>query len=134
MTTEEAISAANAWVDHARPVIKAWLAMEDISLGGAWLDADSAQRRAKRDGDKPAATEAFMRLQSYDEAGRHLATCRKELFGMLDGIRDNYRCDYARSASMDADEAEWDSVEEFNDELDRGIVSVDAAARMVEGE
>jgi hypothetical protein len=121
MTTEEAISAANAWVDHARPIIRAYLAIEEVCMASAICEVHYG---------KDAISKA--RTSDYREADGYIKDAQSELFDMLAGIRDNHRCDYARSASIDADEAEWDSVEAFNDELDRGIVSVDAAVRMVE--
>ena len=53
---------------------------------------------------------------------------------MIDGIRDNYRCDYCAHGNSDMTDAEWDAVEEFNDELDRGMISLAAAIKQVEAE
>jgi hypothetical protein len=121
MNIEEAISAANAWVAHARPIIQAYLAMEDARLSAAICEVHYGEDTISK-----------QRTHDYREADGYVKDAQRSLYDMLDGIRDNYRCDYARSVSMDADEAELDAADAFNDELDRGIVSVDAAVRMVE--
>lgn len=130
----DAETVSKMWLDHARPVMKAWLAMDDITLAGAWLDADRAQRVAKRDGDKDAATEAFVRLQSYDEANRLITACRKGLVDMLDGIRDNYICDAIPPQPADDDEEAWEARDRVIDAMHADVLSVEAAVRVVEGE
>ncbi|MFK4794919.1 hypothetical protein [Sphingobium sp. ZW T5_29] len=107
----DAIAKANQWVVTAKPVIRAWFALDDIA--GDLFEADQRTR---------------------DEARGLLRKPRDEMYRMIEGIRDDFRCDHVMYASDDADEAEWDRVEEFNDELDRGMASVAAAIKQVEAE
>ncbi len=107
----DAIAKANQWVAAAKPVIRAYFAMDDIAS-----DLFSADDRIR------------------EEARGILRKPIRELMDMIDGIRDNYRCDHVIHPSDNADEAEWDRVIEFNDELDRGMVSVAAAIKQVERE
>jgi hypothetical protein len=53
---------------------------------------------------------------------------------MIVGIREDFRCDHVLHGNSDMTEAEWDQVEEFNDELERGMVSAAAAIKQVEAE
>lgn len=107
----DAIAKANQWVAAAKPVIRAWFALDDIAG-----DLFTAEQRIR------------------DEARGLLRKPRDEMYRMIEGIRDDFRCDHVVHASEDADDAEWDRVEEFNDELDRGMVSVAAAIKQVEAE
>lgn len=134
MILQTATTAANAWTIHARPIIRAYLAMEDVSVNSAWLEASAMQRQGKHDGDKDAETEGFVRVQSYNEATRYIDTCQSSLYDMLEGIRDNYLADQCPPMPDDDDDAAWDARDAFNDELARSVISVDAAVRMVEGE
>jgi len=117
----EATAAANKWVSHAAPIIRAYLAMQNVDMVSA-----ICENHYGKDSDSKART------RDYREANGYIENASAELYYMLDGIRDNYRCDYVRSASMDADDAEWDAVEAFNDELDRGLITVEAAIKAVE--
>lgn len=134
MDIVEATIHANAWTIHARPIIRTYLTMDDVSISSAWLEASAMHRKAKRDGDKNAETEGFVRVQSYNEAMRYIASCQSSLYDMLEGIRDNYLADQCPPMPDDDDEAAWDARDAFNDELARSVISVDAAVRMVEGE
>ena len=107
----DAIAKANQWVDAAKPVIRAYFAVDDA----ACLLFD-AQDRIK------------------EEARGILRKPCRDLSDMIGGIRDDFRCDHVMHGHSDMTDAEWDAVEEFNDELARGMVSVAAAIKQVERE
>lgn len=107
----DAIAKANQWVAQAKPVIRAYFTLDDVAA-----DLFSADDRIR------------------EEARSILRKPIRELMDMIDGIRDNYRCDHVMHGASEMTEAEWDQVEEFNDELERGMVSVAAAIKQVERE
>lgn len=107
----DAIAKANQWVAAAKPVIRAWFALDDIA--GDLFTADQRIR---------------------DEARGLLRKPRDEMYRMIEGIRDDFRCDHVMHGNSDMTEAEWDRVEEFNGELERGMVSVATAIKQVEAE
>lgn len=107
----DSIAKANQWVAAAKPVIRAWYAMDAIAA-----DLFVADERIR------------------EEARAILRKPMRELDEMIDGIRDDFRCDHVMHGNSDMTEAEWDQVEEFNDELERGMVSVAAAIKQVERE
>lgn len=107
----DAIAKANQWVAAARPVIRAYFALDDIMAD--LFDADKRIR---------------------DEARAIVRKPFNEMHDMIDGIREDFRCDHVMSGNSDMTDAEWDQVEEFNDELDRGMVSVATAIKQVERE
>lgn len=121
---EQAIEAADKWMDHARPIIKCWLAMHDV---GFFSDVICENHYGKDAISK-------MKTSDYREAADICYKASNELFAMIEAIRDNYRCDYSQSYTSDLTDAEGDAVEEFNDELERRMISVEAAVRIVEGE
>lgn len=107
----DAIAKANQWVAAAKPVIRAYLEMDGIA------------------GDLFAADERIR-----DEARGILRKPIRELYDMIDGICEDHRCDHVMHGHSEMTDAEWDLVEEFNDELERGMVSVAAAIKQVERE
>lgn len=107
----DAIAKANQWVASAKPVIRAWYALDAIASD--LFDAPANIR---------------------EEARAILRKPMREMDEMIVGIRDNYRCDHVMHGTSEMSEAEWDLVEEFNDELERGMVSVAAAIKQVERE
>lgn len=107
----DAIAKANQWVAQAKPVIRAYFAMDDIAS-----DLFSADDRIR------------------EEARGILRKPIREMYDMIDGIRENHRCDHVMSGDTGMTDAEWDAVEEFNDELERGMVSVATAIKQVEAE
>jgi hypothetical protein len=123
MNIEQAIEGGNEWVSHARPIIKAYLAMEEACMASAICEVHYG-----RDDMSKART------RDYREADGYRKDAQRRMYDMLEGIRDNYRCDYYRNTDSDASEAVWDENETFNDDLERGMISVDAAVRMVEDE
>jgi len=107
----DAIAKANQWVAQAKPVIRAYFALDDILCD--LIDADKRIR---------------------DEARAIVRKPFNEMHQMIDGIREDHRCDHVMSGNSDMTDAEWDQVEEFNDELERGMVSVATAIKQVERE
>lgn len=134
---ETAIAEANQWLPHARPIIKVYLDMEEACfLSGAWVEADKTLRSAV---SKEQRTQARRMRDDYDEANSHCEKARTALYAMLEGIRDNYRCDHLLPYpypndgfdSEDAHDEAYDRAENFNNELDRNLITVEAAVRMV---
>lgn len=107
----DAIAKANQWVAAAKPVIRAYFAIDDVAC------------------DLYAADRAIC-----EEARGILRKPLRDLSDMIDGIRDNYRCDHVMHGETGMTDSEWDAVEAFNEELERGMVSVAAAIKQVEAE
>jgi hypothetical protein len=137
VTIEAAIERANKWVDVARPVIKAMFAVED---------AQSPVRKARLADPKGYAFYAKMSPEAriWEEAESYLTKCREQLSEMLDGIRDNYLCDERMPGPQESEPDDpvarqaldnaWSDADDFNDELERGCLSTDAAVKLVEAE
>jgi hypothetical protein len=134
-TPAMAIEAANAWVNTARPIIKAWFQLDEAHLHVSRARLSDPKGFAAYHKMSPAA-------RTWEEAQSLIDKCRAELFEMLGGIRDNFICD-ERMEGPSIDEPEgaaeqrawdnaWSDSEEFNDEIERGCMSVDAAIRIVE--
>lgn len=125
---ESAVAHANAWVDTARPVIKAMLLIEDAP--------DYAVLKALVDPAIPSLRDAMSARQrvatdTWREARGIIRNARGELFEMLDGIRDSFLCDDRQGWVSGMSDEQAEAVDAFNDELDRLVVSVDAAVKMV---
>ena len=123
---DAAVSAANRdWTIHARPIALAALAMEaPAELHTALVDNHFGKDAISK-----------VKTRDYREAKGYIETARLALMEMLEGIRDNYRCDHCRSYPMDIStitEAEADEIDRFNEALDAGIMSVDAFLTEVE--
>jgi hypothetical protein len=136
-TPAMAIEAANAWVNTARPIIKAWFQLDEAHLHVIRARLGDPNGYGSYHKMSPAA-------RTWEEAHRLIDKCRGELFEMLAGIRENAICD-ERMEGPSIDEPEgaaeqrawdnaWSDSEEFNDEIERCCMSVDAAIRLVEGE
>lgn len=136
-TPAMAIEAANAWVNTARPIIKAWFQLDEAHLHVVRARLDDPKGYGSYHKMSPAA-------RTWEEAQSLIDKCRSELFEMLGGIRDNFICDERMEGpSIDEptdpierqawDDA-WSDSEEFNDEIERGCMSVDAAIKLVESE
>lgn len=104
---------ADTWAVTARPLIEAYLAVED-------------------------AKDPLYQLDSY--LGRSIAIgalddVLRELRDYIEAIRDDALADMCPpQPADDAPEAEWDDRDEFNDELARNTVSVETAILNVERE
>lgn len=106
-----AVEKANAWSVAARPIVKAIFALED------------AEGEVLRGCD----------LRTYREAKPILCAPQRELRELLVGMREEFIADQMPpQPSSDAPEAEWDARDQFQDELEREVVTVDAlVAKMV---
>lgn len=124
MTIEEATVAANeGWIDHARPIIRAYLAMEEACMASAICSVHYG-----KDDISKAKT------RDYREADGYRKEAQQWMLDMLDGIRDNYLCDNYLPYPMTGTDEEAETADEFNDALAKAVISVDAAVWLVEGE
>lgn len=123
MDIQDAIVTANRdWTAHSRPIALAVIAMD----APAGLYSALTDNHWGKDWLSRAKTEDYRRaVKMFDDA-------RTELLAMMNGIRDNYRCDHFRSYTADTTEAEADEIEAWNEALDAGIMSVDAFMTEVE--
>lgn len=117
------LTACNAWVDHARPIITAMLMLDD-EVDGVLLSAAVKAETGRRWSD-PRSWQA----RDYDEARAEVRGARKALHDMLDGIRDSFISDERVGCYDDPDAQE--EADAFNDWLDAETISVDAAVRSV---
>lgn len=111
----DAVINANKWVVAAEPIIKAWLAIDQIH------------------GDLNVAFYEQQQWRYADEAAGYLAQPMKCLFGMLEGIRDDFLCDMRCPYPQDTSGGDkgWDFAEEWNDRLERETIHVADAIRRV---
>jgi len=116
----EEITAANEWVQHATPIIRAYYALEDVSLNN-----DICANHYGKD------SASKQRTSDYREAQGYVTKAQDALYDMLDGIRDNFICDHSAGYAYNAPEADVAAADEFNEELGRSVVSVEAAVRVV---
>jgi len=121
MTTfPEAAAAANKWQAHALPIIKAYFALEDVDM----TTAICANHYGKD-------TMSKQRTSDYREARDHIVKAQDALYDMLEGIRDNFICDYSAPYPIDMSEEELDAADEFNEALGRAVVSVEGAVKSI---
>lgn len=126
MNIQDAIAACNtAWTNHARPIVEAYVLM-DQAFTPLFKATSADPTHRKRYGEQSLA------VRDWDDATKIVDKARNALYDMLDGIRDNHRCDYSRSAGKDASDDEWESVEKWNDELEASLITVEAFVREVE--
>ena len=102
-----AVEAANKWQTVARPIVLAMLKMDEVTEETLW-PLRERDERGRRD---------------YNEAVKPVRDARRELEQMLDGIRDDFRADNAKSWTTNLSEAEGEYVDVFNDALDEQVVS-----------
>jgi len=117
---QTAITAANEWQAHALPIIRAYYVLEEVSL----LNDICANHYGKD-------TMSKQRTSDYREAQGYVIKAQDALYGMLDGIRDNYLCDQRRSCLVEMTEDQIDEVDRWNDEIDAAVIGVEAAVRAV---
>lgn len=119
------ITATNtAWLTIATPIIKAMFAVEDAIhpvTTARLADPKGYVAYAKRSPESHAWAEAQSIVERAVE----------ELAKMLDGIRDNALCDAYVNVDYDAPEADIEAGEAFNEDLARGVISIDAAVKMI---
>lgn len=119
-----AVDRANSWIDTARPVIKAYLALDQIHGG---LNTAAYDRR----GGRKFGTVAGYGESACAYAASDVSKAVEALAASIDGIRSDVLSDEKLNASQHADDSEWDRVEAFNDELDRQCMTVDAAVKLI---
>jgi hypothetical protein len=122
---DAAVEAANAWVETARPIIKAYLALDMIH-------GDLRAAEFKRRGNRRFGTAASYQELVCRDAGSEVSGAVEHLAKDIDGIRSDTLGDEKLNASDNADDAEWDRVEAFNEELERQCITVDAAIKLVD--
>ena len=126
MNIQDAISACNAaWTAHARPIVEAYVLMDQAFMP-LFKAAVADPTHRKRYGERT------MQVRDWDEATKIVDKARDALYDMLDGIRDNHRCDYCQSFPDGISDEEWDRREEWNAELEAGLITVEAFVREVE--
>lgn len=106
----DAIAKANQWLITARPIIAAYYGLDQI-------DADlicGCDERTSRDARQP------------------VERCMSKMLDLIEDIRSEAIADQWWHASDNADEAEWDAVEEFNDALTAAVPTVAWALKNVE--
>jgi hypothetical protein len=121
-----AVAEASGWVRVATPIIKAMFALDD-----AQADLRSAKYdfRGKKRWNEPAAYDE----RAMKEADDIVDEARLRLFEMLDGIRDDFRCDALHSFGepADGDDDAWGAHEALVEEFDRQLPTVDAVVKQV---
>lgn len=109
-----AIAAANKWVDAARPIIVAYFKLDDMEC------------------------ELFQALdhgRDGKEARGYIREARESLFGMLDGIRDDFIADQLpKQPPQDAPDSAWEERDNFSDELQSDVISITEALNIVSRE
>jgi hypothetical protein len=124
---DAAVERVNAWVETAKPVIKAYLALDQIH-------ADLRSAEFERRGNRKYGTAASYAESACKYAGSDVSAAVEALSASIEAIRDDTMNDEKLNASQAADDAEWDHVEAFNEELERQCITVDAAVKLVESE
>lgn len=111
VTLADAIAAASLWTLAARPVVRAIFALEDVDFTLA-QGCDRA---------------------TYGEAKDIIAKPRKQLLELVEGIRDNFLSDQLPpQPGRDAPDTEWDARDEFQAEVEAGVLTVAAFVRQME--
>lgn len=121
-----AVAEASGWVHIATPVIKAMFALDDAQ--GDLRSARFEFRGHKR-WNEPMTTDE----RTMEEAFTYVDEARIKLFEMIDGIRDDFRCDALHSFPQPTgdDDDQWTAYEAFTEEFDRQLPTVDAVVKMI---
>lgn len=116
--------ATTQFLTTARPIIKAMHGVED---------ALAPVNRARLDDPKGYASYGKRSPESdaWAEAQSIVGRAATDLFHMLDGIRDNALCDHYVNVDYDGTENAIAAGEQFNEDLARGVIGVEAAVRMI---
>lgn len=127
----------NDWVRVARPVIKAYYALDDIHSD--LISARFAFRGPKRWNEPQEYDERAM-----EDAARELIKPRDNMLAIVEGIRSDCISDHYQSGPGTPEPTDpilrtaWDVAEdeaaEFNEAVERNVISVDAALKIVAGE
>lgn len=110
LSIDIAIQRANQWQTVAKPIIAAMFALDDAAC-------DVRQSTDRRTGE---------------EARGYIMAAYERMKGMLDGIREEHRCDHCMELRSEMTEPEGDAVEAFNDTLDAGMMTVAALVAQME--
>lgn len=121
-----AIERANRWIDTARPIIAAYVHMDD-EVTGALRTAQLADKTSWTPRRSASA-------QAWEEARQIIEEARNELFYMLDGIRDNFCSDQMLPQPADDDEDAWTARDEADNAVRAACLSVKDAVKLVERE
>jgi hypothetical protein len=119
--------ATTQFLTTARPIIKAMHGVEDALAPVNRARLDDPKGYAPY-GQRPA------HIHDWDEVQRIVNDAVESLNKMLDGIRDNALCDHYVNVDYDGSEDDIAEQEAFNEDLARGVISVDAAVKMIGGE
>lgn len=131
---ETAITKASEWVRVATPIIKAYLALDEIDgdMSSAAIDA-----RGNRRWNAPVAYDERV----IEEARGEVKDAREALYKIIEGIREDLICDSWLNEpagplgdtpeARDVYDARCDECEAFNDRLKVETISVDAALHQI---
>jgi len=118
---EAATANANLWLAHARPIIRAYLSMEEACMASAICEV----HYGRTDSEK-------QRTRDYREADGYRKAAQRNMYELIEGIRDNYIADHSAEVAYGEDDDDViDAVEEFNTELSRSVMTVEAAISVV---
>lgn len=107
------------------PIVEAYVLM-DQAFTPLFKATTADPTSRKRWGERSLA------VHDWDDATKAVDKARNALYDMLDGIRDNHRCDYCEGFPDGISDEEWDRREEWNAELEAGLITVEAFVREVE--
>jgi hypothetical protein len=119
-----AVAAADKWLDAARPIILAYFKLDDIQS-----ELNTAHGLAYRN---PSYEQRIVR-----EAGGYVAKAREELFGMLEGVRDDFVADQMLpqpAHDVPYSDPEWEARDAFSDHVNDETLSVKDAIKRIERE
>ena len=113
------LDACNAWVDHAKPIIAAYLMLDDE------VDYVLLSAKIKARGDRRWNEPTTLAERDYSEARDVVGKAKRELRDLIEGIRDNFLCD--ERVGVQDDDAAQEEADAFNDWLTDETTSVDKA-------
>lgn len=120
------LDACNKWVAACKPIIKAFLVLDDEAVSGLTLAA-SAERTGLKWSDPRTPME-----REYREAQAEIEGAAKTIRAQLEGIREAFIND-EQCGLQDCDIAQ-EAADEFNDWLSEKTTSVDDAIKAVSDE
>lgn len=124
-TTTETVN--TEWLRIARPIIKAMFAVEDAI-------SDVTKERLADPLGYVSYSKMSPQSLAWKEAQGIVDKAGNELHDLLEGIRDNALCDAYADCPNEATDDESDAIDEFNDDLCKSVMTVEAAVRMVGGD
>jgi len=121
-TTTAAVN--ETFLTTARPIILAMFAVEDA------ISPVTTARLADPLG-YVAYSKRSPQSHAWEEAQNATSKAYDALRDIVEGIRENALCDAYAATPDDATDDEADAIDEFNDDLRRSVMTVEAAIRMV---